>query len=252
MTVAVTGASGHIGASLVRDLLSQGRRVRVLVHTDRRALEGLDVEVVSGDICDLDYLKASFSNIETVYHLAAVVSIYGNKWPLFENVNVEGTRNVVQACLDCGVKRLVHFSSIHAISQQPLDMPVDETSPLVPCRRYMPYDSSKAESEKEIYKGIQQGLDSVILSPTGVLGPYDFKPSLTGEVLLKMARGTLPGLVNGGFDWVDVRDITRAAVRAEQTAPAGVRYILSGHWASVKELAMLVEEITGTPAPGRV
>ena len=252
MTVAVTGASGHIGANLVRALLAEGRPVRALVHCDARALEGLELETVRGDICDIQSLRQAFDGAETVYHLAAHVSIRSNEWPWLESVNITGTRNVVDACLDRGVKRLVHFSSIHAIQQEPFDRPVDESSPLVGRRRYLPYDCSKADSEREVCKGINRGLDAVIINPTGVIGPYDYKPSHFGEALLKMARGTLPGLVNGGFDWVDARDVVQAAIKAEHGAPRGSQYILSGHWASIKQLALLVEELTGVATRGPV
>jgi dihydroflavonol-4-reductase len=158
-------------------------------------------------------------------------------------------RNVVQACLQTGVKRLVHFSSIHAIQQEPLDAPLDETRPRVNGSKIAPYDRSKALGEIAVRKGIEQGLDAVILNPTAIFGPYDFRPSFFGEALIHMTNGDLPALVPGGFDWVDARDVAAGAIRAAETAPTGESYLLSGHWRSVRDIAALVSEISGRPAP---
>jgi dihydroflavonol-4-reductase len=249
MIVAVTGATGHIGANLVRSLLARKHRVRALVFEHTRGIDGLDVEVVKGDIRDPATLERAFSGAEVVYHLAAIISLSMNDWPVLESTNVQGTHNVVEACLKCGVRRLVHFRSIHAVSQEPMNTPVDELRPLVDSFDCPPYDRSKAAGEREVRQGIEQGLDSVILNPTGVIGPHDYQLSFFGEVLLLMAQGKLPALVEGGFDWVDARDVAEAAIHAEEMAPTGAKYLLSGKWASVRELAKMVEEIAGTPAP---
>lgn len=252
MTVVVTGAAGHVGANLVRALLAQGRPTRALVHVDRQAVQRLDIEVIEGDICDLESLFDAFTGAEVVYHLAAHISLLKDKWPLLESVNVIGTRNVVEACLYCGVRRLVHFSSIHTMTQEPMGIPVDESRPLVESRHCPPYDRSKVAGEKEVRKGIEMGLDAIIINPTAIIGPHDYKPSHFGEALLALAHGKLPALVAGGFDWVDVRDVIEGAMRAEERAPTGAKYLLSGHWVSLRDLAGLVEEITGIPAPSFV
>lgn len=249
ITTVVTGASGHIGANLIRELRSRGRTVRALHHVNRRAIENLDVEIVPGDVCDLSSLRKAFKGADVVYHLAARISLSSNDYPVLEPINVTGVKNVVQACLDCGVRRLVHFSSIHAFIQESIGKPIDESCPLVEPRNCPPYDRSKAAGEKIVYGAIERGLDAVIISPTAVIGPYDFEPSFLGEALLNIARGKLPALVGGGFDWVDVRDVVQGALAAEEKAPTGTKYLLSGHFASMCELAAMVEETMGTPAP---
>ncbi len=249
--IVVTGAAGHVGANLTRALIEKSRPVRALVHLDHKALEGLDVEVVTGDISDLDSLLKAFEGAEVVYHLAVLISIATDPWSRLEAVNIRGTRNVVEACLRCGVRRLVHFSTIHTLTDR-ADSPVDESSPLVESRRHPPYDRSKAAAEGEVRRGIEKGLDAIIISPTAIVGPHDYKPSHFGEALLKLANGSLPALVSGGFNWVDVRDIVKGAMRAEEVAPTGAKYILSGHWVSLRELAKMVEELTGVRAPGSV
>jgi dihydroflavonol-4-reductase len=234
---------------LIRALMAQGRKVRALHHLSRRAMESLDVEIVPGDVCNPGSLHKAFKGADVVYHLAARISLNMNDYPVLEPINVAGTRNVVQACLDCGVRRLVHFSSIHAFIQESIGKPMDESCPLVEPRNCPPYDRSKAAGEKEVRSGIERGLDAVVISPTAVIGPYDYEPSFLGEALLNLARGKMPALVGGGFDWVDVRDIVQGALAAEKKAPAGAKYLLSGHFASVCDLAVMVEEIIGTPAP---
>ena len=247
MTVAVTGATGHIGANLVRALIDKGIPTRCLVHVKCQAIDGLNVEKVQGDLRDLDSLCRAFDGIDVVYHLAASISLSMTDWSRLEEINVNGTKNVVEACLRTSVRRLVHFSSIHALVQEPLDIPVDESRPLVASKRYPPYDRSKAAAEMAVQQGIEKGLDAVIIYPTAVFGPYDYQPSFFGEALISIARRKLPALVTGGFDWVDARDVVAGAMLAEEKAPAGSRYLLSGHWVSMCDIAAMIEEITGVP-----
>lgn len=249
MIIAVTGATGHVGANLILALITQGHHVRALVHTDRRATEGLKLETFEGDIGDLDFLCRAFIDVEVVYHLATHISLLMSGWQQCERVNVIGTRNVIEACLRSGVRRLIHFSSIHALEQEPKNLPVDETRPLVMSHNCPPYDRSKAAGEEEVQRGITRGLDAVIVNPTGIIGPYDYKPSHFGEVLLSLARGTMPVLLDSGFNWVDVRDVVAGAMEAEKRAPAGAKYLLSGHWASLRDLAVMIEEVAGTGCP---
>jgi len=250
--VAVTGAAGHIGANLVRELLKEGIRPRVLVHHDMRAVEGLDVEVVRGDVLDRDSLEKCFEGVDVVFHLAGHVSISGGEGGKVGQINIEGTRNVVEACFRKSVRRLVHFSSIHALNPFPEDKPVDESNPLVINGKCHLYDIAKAEGERIVLKSVLQGLDAVVLNPTGVLGPYDFKPSHMGQVLMDLCRGNFPALVKGGFDWVDARDVAQGAISAAVMGRKGERYILSGRYASVVEIAKLVEKFTGKRAPSLI
>jgi dihydroflavonol-4-reductase len=245
MSVLITGASGHVGANLSRALIEKGCSVRCLVHVNCRAIEGLDCERVEGDVSDLESLNRAFQGVEVVYHLAASISLSMKDWPKLESINVLGTRNVVKACLQAGVRRLVHFSSIHALVQEPLNIPVDENRPLAESTHYPPYDRSKAAAEKEVLAGVKEGLNAVIVNPTAIFGPHDYQPSYFGEALLTMARGKLPALVRGGFDWVDVRDVVTGAMLAEEKGNTGSRYLLSGHWISMCDIAAMVGEITG-------
>jgi dihydroflavonol-4-reductase len=246
--VVVTGASGHLGATLVRALRARGQEVRALVHHDRRALDGLDVEIARGDLADENSLRRAFAGADLVYHTAAHISILRGEQQRLHAVNVRGARNVVEACLGSGVRRLVHVSSIEALENEPLGQPVDESRPLIPSgtfargnagsvlgssasRRPSPYARSKAAGEQQVRLGIARGLDSVILYPTAIVGPHDYREGFPNAGLLAICEGRLWALVDGGFNWVDVRDVAEGALRAGEQAPSGARYILSGHWA---------------------
>ncbi|MCB9737838.1 MAG: NAD-dependent epimerase/dehydratase family protein [Deltaproteobacteria bacterium] len=252
MTIVVTGASGHIGGNLVRALLERGEQVRCVVHRDTRAIDGLPVETVSADVCDEDAIVRATEGATLIYHLAAVISIDGNKGGMVEKVNVGGTRNVARAALTHGA-RLLYTSSIHAMQQFPLDVPIREDRPRVPWgdTKWPWYDRTKAQGEREVRALIEQGLDAVIFHPTGVIGPHDYGVSRLGRVWLDLWHGRLPSLVDGGFDWVDVRDVVDALLTARDPARGrcGQSYLLTGTWKSVAELAAVAEQITGRPAP---
>lgn len=193
MATVVTGASGHIGVNLVRALLQRGESIRAVAQMDTSALEGLDVELVRGDVCDLSSLIRCFSGAATVYHLAGHISISKEKGSRADAVNVEGTRNVVRACLERGVGRLLHVSSIHAMADPGKNAVLDEATPLAVGARNSLYDRTKALGEKAVHEAVEQGLNAVVVAPTAVVGPFDYRPSHFGRVVLAMARGRLGG-----------------------------------------------------------
>jgi dihydroflavonol-4-reductase len=218
------------------------------VHRDTRALEGLAVERVPCDITDARSVSAACAGAEVVYHLAACIRVDSRAAGLVHAVNVGGTENVLRACRDHGVRRLVHFSSIHALDYRPTDAVIDEQRPWVPDQSGLVYDRSKAAADRRVLQAVQLGLDAVIIYPTAVLGPWDFKPSPLGGVIARLARGRMPVLVAGGFDWVDARDVAAGARAAEERGRPGQRYLLSGHWCAVRDLAAAVAEISGRPS----
>ena len=250
--VAVTGATGHIGANLVRQLIDRGFEVVALIHKTSRALEELDVTRVHGDLADLQSLCRAFRGADQVYHLAAFISIQTGDNEKLERVNIEGTRNVLQACQSEGVSTLIHFSTIHVFKLENYDQDVTEDSPLLGARTGPggDYDHSKAQADRLIRQNDCKTLDTRIIYPTAVLGPNDFKLSLFGQAILKMAHGRLPALVSGGFDWVDARDVAWGAIEAAEKGADKDRYILSGHYLSMPDVAAVIEELTGIAAPG--
>ncbi len=251
MLAAVTGASGHLGANLVRSLIVKKWRVRALVHNDTRALDGLDIERVQGDVLDKESLIRAFTGADVVFHLAGLISIVSWDRKEVEAVNITGVKNVVEACQSTGVKRLLHTSSFHAHQQEPLDKPLDESRPLHD-GTYPPYDHSKAEGERVVRAAIGRGMDAIIINPGGMLGPNDFKPSYFGTTLLSMARGKLPALVDAGLCWVDIRDVAEGMITACENAKPGTKYILSGQWVTLKYVAEQAAGITGVKPPRMV
>ncbi len=247
-TTAITGATGHIGANLVRALLHRGEQVRATVRDDLRALEGLEVERIRADVLDRESLVRAFTGARTVYHLAGHVSILEDSARL-RAVNVEGTRNVVEACLECGVARLVHASSIEAMLRPGKPDPIDESMLPGLGDPTTIYGRTKAQGERIVRAGIQRGLDAVIVYPTAVVGPFDFKPSFFGQFFLDFGRMRTPALVPGGFDLVDVRDVVTGLLAAADRGRKGEGYLLSGGYLTVKEIAETARDCTGVPCP---
>jgi len=248
MTAAVTGASGHIGNNLCRELLKEGYKVKALVREDVDALQNFDVEFVKGDISNKESLQKLTKDADVVFHLAAIISITGNSKDILTKINIEGTKNIIEASLKQNVKRFIHFSSVHAISQYPLNKPLTENNSLVGKDAYA-YDRSKAGAEKVVLEACKNGLNAVILNPTSVIGINDYKPSLLGQAFLKIAKGKLPALIPGGFDWVDVRDVVKAAITAINKGEKGERYLLPGYWRSLEDLATEINLHTGKKNP---
>jgi len=252
MTVVVTGASGHLGACLVRTLLERGDKVRVMIHSDHpSSLEGLEVERVKADVCDPDTLPRLVDGADLVYHLAAKISIVGDPHGDVRRINVDGTDNVARACLRADVRRLVHCSSVHAFDMRTYDGPLDETARRVPddAKQRPAYDRSKAAGERRVRAVVDEGLDAVIVHPTGVIGPHDWAPSRMGQVFLNLSAHKLRALVDGGFDFVDVRDVADGLIAAAAQGRTNESYLLSGHYRRVGELAELAHLITGARPP---
>lgn len=247
----VTGATGHIGNVLVRELLSRGVEVRALIppFDDTTSLEGVAVERVEGDILAPGSLVAAFRGADVVYHLAGMVSILPGQGQRLHRVNVEGTRNVVAACFEAGVPRLVYTSSVHALGVPPPGAVVDEGLGFDPQRAMGDYDRSKALATLEVLDGVGQGLDAVIVCPTGVIGPYDYRVSEMGQLLLDFARGRIRAYIEGAYDFVDVRDVATGHVLAVERGRSGESYILSGERVTVRDLMLLLEGELGVAAP---
>lgn len=243
----ITGATGHIGNALVRAMLAIGERVRALVLPGEKidCLEGLDVEVVTGDVLQEDTLTAAFSGVRDVYHLAGMISILPGRDPLVEKVNILGTQNVVRAALQARVRRLVYTSSIHAIRRAPQGTQIDESVPFDPLNALSSYDRSKAIATLTVLAAVPQGLDAVVVCPTGVIGPYDYRLSEMGRLICDCLQNKPQFYVDGAYDFVDVRDVADGLIRAGSRGCCGQTYILSGERITVRRLLEIVREVSG-------
>lgn len=243
----VTGATGHIGNVLVRKLLAQGRRVRALIlpGEDRSSLNGLQVEAVEGDVLDTSALWQAFQGVRGVFHLAGIISILPGHDQKVWQVNVDGTRNVLDAARAANIQRLVYTSSIHALQRAPHGVVMDESLPFDADNPYGMYDRSKAAASLEVQRAVREGLDAVIACPTGVIGPFDFRGSEMGAVIRGAAEGQPTPYVDGAYDFVDVRDVADGLIQALDKGRSGETYILSGQRISVRYLIETVREVTG-------
>jgi dihydroflavonol-4-reductase len=249
MLSVVTGGSGFVGASLVRALLERRDEVRVVDKRKTKSLEGLDLEHMFIDVLDPESLELAFAGADTVFHLAAIISIVGDPTGEVHRTNVEGPRNAARAALACGVKRFVHCSSVHAFDLERCGPELTETAPRATMDHSPAYDRSKSEGENEVRDAIANGLDAVIVNPTAIIGPHDYEPSRLGEMFLQMRDRTLPVNIRGGFDFVDVRDVAAGMLAAAQLGRTGENYLLAGRRVSLDELADLAERVTGVKGP---
>jgi dihydroflavonol-4-reductase len=245
--ILVTGATGHIGNVLVRKLLDQGEKVRALIWRgeDTTPLKDLAVEKVQGDVLDPASLKPALCGVDTVFHLAGLISIMPGYNPLVWQVNVEGTRNVLAAARLARVHRLIYTSSIHAIARAPLGVTMDESLGFDQNNPYGEYDRSKAAASLEVQQACAKELDAVIVCPTGVIGPYDFRGSELGEVIRSASEARTMFYVEGAYDFVDVRDVVDGLISAKDHGRRGESYILSGQKLSVRYMLATVREVTG-------
>ena len=241
----VTGGAGHVGGNLVRQLLYNGWQVRCLIHQDTRALEGLDVENRKGDLSDTAVLAKQMSGCDVVFHTAAYVAVENIDIPLMEKINVGGTKAMCKAALANQVEQFIHFSSIHAFQQQPTSDTLTEDRPLVQDSKAAPYDRTKAAAQRHVLDACNQGLNASILHPTGVIGPYDFKPSRMGQVISDIAKQKMPITINSGFNWVDVRDVCNTAINCIEKGKSGQHYIVPGEWASFEQIAKIIAGLIG-------
>lgn len=254
--VLVTGASGHLGANLVRRLLCDGLDVRVLLRkgSDNSAVDGLDVERIYGDLRDPGSLVPAVRGCRHVFHAAAKVSTVEATPALEREIyehNVLGTKHLLRAAQEAGVDRVVVTGSFSAVGYD-LDDPEkagNEDMPFWPFEEVLPYARTKVLVEHEALKACVEGLDVVIATSCAILGPHDYKPSRMGQTLMDYAHGRLPAYIPGGFDFVAARDIVEGHVLAMKRGRKGQKYIVSTQFAEVDELMEIFEEVTGRARP---
>lgn len=251
--VLVTGASGHLGSNLVRALLADGHEVRVLyqARADNRSIEGLDVEKVEGDLREPESLRRAVAGVARVFHVAAKISTatatVAEQRLLYE-INTIGTRDLLRAAMDAGVARVVltgSFSSTGFDLDDP-SKPSDETLPFYPFGYAMPYSHTKALAEHELLKACAEGLDGVIATSCGVIGPWDYLPSRMGGTICDVANGKLKAYVEGGFTWMRAADIARGHMLAMERGRKGQKYLFATEFMLLSELLGTVLELAGS------
>lgn len=247
-TAFVTGASGFVGANLARALLDRGWRVRALVRGDAPSLDGLAVERVHGDLF-APVLTDAMRGCDALFHVAATYSLWHRDRDAVMRSNVDGTRSVLAAARAAGVPRTVHTSSVAAIGARDDGVPADETYQSPPARLIGAYKRSKYLAELEVRRAVETGQDVVMVNPTTPLGPWDAKPTPTGEIVVRFLTGRMPAYVDTGLNVVDVRDVAAGHVLAYERGVTGERYILGSENLTLRALLDRLASITGRPAP---
>lgn len=250
--ICLTGATGHLGNVLARELAERGHAVRALVlpGDDLRPLEGVRVETVTGDLGDPASLERAFHGCELVFHLAGMISISRGEAKRLWKVNVEGTKNVVGACRRTGVRRLVYTSSVHAFTEPPPGGVLDETAGFDQALAVGDYGKTKAAASLAVLEAAQADLDAVLVCPTGVVGPWDFRLSEMGTLVRDFGAGRMRVGIEGSYDFIDVRDVARGHILAAERGRRGEAYLLNSERVTVREMMRALSEATGHPEPG--
>ena len=245
--ILVTGATGHLGNVLIRKLIENGKKVRALIYPGEDAvpLADFDIERVEGDILEPGSVRQAINGVRYVFHLASLISIGGVSDDLVRRVNVEGTRNIALACREGGVKRLVYVSSVHALQRPEDGIAISENLSFDPKNPAGEYDRSKAEASLEVKRIAATGLDAVIVCPTGIIGPEDYRRSELGRMITLWMKKKPHWMTEGFFDFVDVRDVADGLIAACRRGVSGETYLLSGTRIRLARLRALVQAEAG-------
>jgi dihydroflavonol-4-reductase len=255
MKTLVTGASGFIGSSVVRKLLQRGKEVRCYIEPGAKTsnLDGLDVELITGDVNDRDGIARALKGCDTLYHLAAIYAIWLKDPSLMYRVNVEGTKTVLWAAFKANLDKVVYTSSIAAVGRRSDGLPADENNEFSPSdwEEGNGYIRSKWLSELDALRFAKEGLPLVAVNPAFPFGERDIGPTPTGGFIIAALKKQVPGYVDSGICAVDVDDVAEAHVLAAEKGRVGERYILGNHNVMMRDFYELVGRVAGVPAPKR-
>lgn len=248
----VTGAAGYLGSHVVDALRLSGRRVRALMLPDEAkfyAAHSQNIEIFAGDVCDASTLEPMFAHesdeVFIVIHCAGVISISKKVDPRVREVNVQGTKNIIALCEKHNVKRLVHISSVHAIPEVPYGAVTYEVSHFNEASVTGCYAKTKAEATQFVLGAVKQGLDAVVIHPSGIIGPGAPETAFMMNLVTKFIKGRLPAAVHGGFDFVDVRDVAGGIISASERGRAGECYILGCEYYELHHFFNVLSEVSG-------
>jgi dihydroflavonol-4-reductase len=251
MKALVTGATGFVGGAVARALIHAGIDVRVLARSesDLRNLEGLPVERVTGDLRDPASLRAALTGCRQLYHVAAHYALWAKDPSIFYDINVRGTRNMLEAARTVGIERTVYCSTIGAIGLPPNGGLGTENTAVSLDQMAGHYKRSKYLAEQEVLKLAKDGLPVVIVNPSAPVGAGDVKPTPTGQVIVDFMKGRMPAYIETGMNLIDVDDVAAGHLLAMQKGRIGERYILGNKNLMLREVFEILSTLTGIKAP---
>ena len=250
MTTLVTGAAGFLGSHVTRQLVARGEEVRVLVRpsSSNRAISDLSLEYVTGDLRDAGSLDRAMKDVRRVFHVAADYRLWAKKPQDIYDSNVGGTKNLLAAAERAGVERLIYTSTVATIAVDRPQLPNEATDSKLE-EMVGHYKRSKWMAEQEVLQAAKKGLPVIVAMPTTPVGPWDWKPTPTGKIILDFLNGKMPGYVETGLNFVGVEECAAGHLLAAEKGKVGERYLLGAENLTLKELLDTLAKITGLAAP---
>ena len=251
MKTLVTGSTGFLGSAVLRELLDDGREVKVLIRKGANTanIDGLDVEIAYGDLRDSESLQSALNGCSTLYHAAAYYSLWDRDQQLIYEINVEGTRKILQASQKKGLEKIVYTSTVGCIGLNDDTTPATEKTFFNKNTLSNNYKKSKYQAEQVVLEFARNGLPVVIVNPSTPVGPRDIKPTPTGKIILDFLNREMPAYLDTGLNLIDVKDCARGHILAEKKGISGERYILGNQDLSLFDILVMLETITGLKAP---
>ena len=251
MKALVTGATGFVGGAVARALVRRGIDVRVMARSgsDLQNLRGLPHELVTGDLRDQASLRSALTGCSQLYHVAAHYALWAKDPSIFYDVNVIGTKNLLEAARDVGTERIVYCSTIGAIGLPPSGGLGTEETPVSLEQMAGHYKRSKYLAEQEVLKLARAGLPVVIVNPSAPVGAADVKPTPTGQIVVDFMKGRMPAYIETGLNIVDVDDVAAGHLLAMEKGRTGERYILGGKNLMLREVLEILSRLSGVKAP---
>ena len=245
----VTGAAGHLGSTVIRELLKLGKSIRALVIPGEKNIPQGDIEIFYGDVRNPESMYSFFNNPNhkelIVIHCAGIVSIASQYNQLVFDVNVTGTKNVVELCEKYKVKKLIYVSTVHAIPEKEKGEVITEISDFNPDEVVGLYAKTKSEATTYVLSAARKGLNASVVHPSGISGPYDYSNGHLTTLVIDYCRNRLVAGIKGGYDFVDVRDVAQGIISCCTKGSPGECYILSNKYFTVQEILFMLHEITG-------
>ncbi len=248
--ILVTGAAGFLGSHVTRQLAARGADVRVLLRpsSSNRAIADLPLEYVTGDLRDLASLDRALAGIQKVFHVAADYRLWSKRSQDIYDSNVGGTKNLLEAAKRAGVEQFIYTSTVATIAVDRPEPP-NEFADAKLEEMVGHYKRSKWLAEREVLNAAKSGFPAIVAMPTTPVGPWDWKPTPTGKIILDFLNGKMPGYVETGLNFVGVEECAAGHILISEKGMVGERYLLGSENLTLKAVLDILSQITGLPAP---